>query len=69
MTTRFKKQSPGKLYTETLILLKNRPRILTLADIEEATGIAVGWLQMFSAGKIPDPSVNRIEVLNAFLKS
>lgn len=67
--TVFMKGKPGKLHKETLELLKNRPRVLTFVAISEATGIETGWLRVFASGAISDPSVNRIEILNAFLKS
>jgi hypothetical protein len=66
---KYKKKQPGKLHSETLELLKNRPRILTYDAISEATGIEAGWLRNFATNPNCDPSVNRVEILNAFLKS
>ena len=64
----YKKDIPGQWYMETYTLLKDKPKRLTFADIAEATGIEAAWIRSFSSGRILDPSVNRIEALNAFLK-
>ncbi len=52
---------PGTLLTSTLALLKEDPR--PLLTLYEETGIPYHWLKSFSAGKIQNPSVNRIECL------
>ena len=36
-------------------------------EIYDATGIQPNWLTRFSTGGIPDPGVNRIEVLYNYL--
>lgn len=66
---KYQKKQPGRLHSETLELLQNRPRWLTLAEISEATGVELGWLRALSRGPsiISDPSVNRIEPLHEFL--
>lgn len=51
------------LLEKTRQLLANRPRNMTLQDIEAATGISESWLRVFSRGKISDPSVNKVQVL------
>lgn len=45
---------------ETLNLLANRPRNLTLEAVAEAANVSMGWLSQFARGKIPDPSFNRV---------
>jgi hypothetical protein len=56
------------LKDKTLHLLKNRPRTLTLAQIEDDTGIGEAWLKRFSSERsIQDPSVNTIETLYNYL--
>lgn len=57
----------GSLMAETLRLLKNRPKDLTLPDIEKATQIPFYWLRKFTSGEIKDPSVNRVQRLYEYL--
>lgn len=47
--------------------LRDRPRYLTLRTIAEQTELKLDWLEMYSRGKIKDPSVNRVEKLYIFL--
>ena len=56
------------LINKTLHLLRNRPRTLTLAQVEKETGISEHWLKRFASEKsISDPSVNTIEKLYNYL--
>lgn len=65
----YDKKHPGPLHEETKELLINRPRPITLDMICKATGVEKRWLAMFIAGQIHDPSVNRIEALNGYMKN
>ena len=56
-----------KLRAKVLELLDNRPRTVTLKDIAEGSGLPEAWLKTFAAGKIADPSVNRVETLYTYL--
>jgi len=56
-----------KLRGKVLDLLSKRPRSMTYRDIAEATELPEPWLKTFAAGKISDPSVNRIETLYNYL--
>lgn len=52
---------------ETLKLLKNRPRALTLEVIAEGANVSLGWLGQFSRNLIPDPSFNRVMRVRDFM--
>jgi hypothetical protein len=65
----YRKKSPGALHSNTLELLRTRPRTLTLEQIARDTGIELGWLSKFGSNKIGDPSVNRVEALRNYLLS
>jgi len=54
--------------TETLNLLKNRPRTLTLEAIAEGSSVSVGWLGQFARNLIPDPSFNRVMRVRDFMR-
>lgn len=54
---------------ETLKLLTDRPRSLTLEAIAEGANVTVGWLGTFARGKIPDPSFNRVMRVRDFLRN
>lgn len=56
-----------KLRAKVLELLGNRPRNMTYKDIADATDLPEPWLKTFAAGRIADPSVNRVETLYNFL--
>ena len=56
-----------QLYGRTLELLKERSRSVTLKNISEATGLPEPWLKTFAQEKVADPSVNRVEILYAYL--
>lgn len=58
---------PSKFVEHTKKLLANRPRSVRYIDIENATGIPVGWLKSLSRGATKDPSCARIEALYEFL--
>lgn len=47
--------------------LIQRPRTLTLEQIEADTGISRAWLKAFSRGVSGDPGVCRIETLYVYL--
>lgn len=55
------------LLTKTRGLLANRPKPVTYAHIEAATGLSVRWLEAFASCKIEDPSVSRVELLYTYL--
>ncbi len=54
--------------TETLNLLTNRPRTLTIEAIAEGASVSVGWLSQFARNKIPDPSFNRVMRVRDFMR-
>lgn len=56
-----------KLRDKVLDLLANRPRNVTLKDIATGADVPEAWLKVFAAGRIADPSVNRVEVLYNYL--
>lgn len=56
---------PGSLMRFVQVKLKLRQE--PLRDISSQTGLPVHWLQMFSAGRILNPSVNRVEYLYRYL--
>lgn len=51
----------GSLMTETLRLINKEPR--GLLAVTQRTGVPFYWLRKFAAGKIPNPSVNRVQYL------
>jgi hypothetical protein len=55
------------LLTKTMDLLENCE--LALAQIALKSNLGVEWLRKLRAGKIPDPSVNKIQALHDFLVS
>ena len=55
------------LRDKTQELVYNRPRHMTYEVIKKETGIPVGWITKFAAGKFPDPGVNRVETLYSYL--
>lgn len=57
--------TPGTLFQDTLRLVQERKH--TLPEIEAATGLPLFWLKKFASGKIPDPSVNRVQILCEYL--
>ena len=60
---------PSETKEETIRLLNDRPRTLTLAKIAEATGLSTNWLTMFGRGRITHAGIGRVEALNRFLKN
>jgi hypothetical protein len=67
MIRTYKKTEMSPTCREVFNLLKTRPRNITLAEISEATGLEVSWLQHFSRGKSIDPSIGKIDSLRSFL--
>jgi hypothetical protein len=57
----------GKLLARTIVLLQNRPVLLTFSKIEQETDIPESWLLKLSRGKVCNPGVKRIEQLHAYL--
>lgn len=55
------------LVARTRELLANRPRTLTYAHIEEASGLSVRWLEAFAGSKMKDPSCVKVETLYELL--
>lgn len=56
-------------YTETLTLLRNRPRCLTLEEIGKRANVTIHWLERLSQGKINEPGIHKVERVYAFLKT
>lgn len=56
---------PQSLLINTRALIKQDRRPLHM--IAQATNIPFFWLKKFSAGEIPNPSVNRVQYLYEFL--
>lgn len=53
--------APGTLMRATIQLLKEDER--TLPELAHQTGMPFYWLRLFASGKIPNPSVNRLQHL------
>jgi predicted transcriptional regulator len=49
-------------------MLKNRPLSVSTAEIAKEINVSPAWVNAFAKGKIPNPGVNTVETLNAFLK-
>ena len=56
-----------RLTARTRALLAERPRTLTYAHIEAATGLRCRWLERFAADADYDPPAGRVETLYEFL--
>lgn len=56
-----------RLNTRTLALLKQRPRTMTYTAIADATGLDVGWIKAFAAGRHKDGMCDRIQTLWEYL--
>lgn len=56
---------PQSLLLHTRQLIKEDRRQLKM--ISQATNVPFYWLKKFSAGEIPNPSVNRVQYLHDFL--
>lgn len=52
---------------QALLLLINRPRIITYEMIAKETGLTTHWLKLFKSGGIVNPKVNKLEKLINFL--
>lgn len=63
--TKTPKHPESVLMRRTRDLLKATTK--TQLDIFGDTGISPNWLTLFGTGRIPDPSVNRVEVLYNYL--
>lgn len=48
-------------------LFRNRPRGLTMEQINEDLGISPSWLTQWASGSITGPSVVRVQVLYEYL--
>lgn len=57
----------SSLYDRTLHLVKNRPVTVTFQVIADATGVKRSWIEAFASGRIPDPSVRKVETIYVFL--
>lgn len=56
--------SSPSLFKRTLLLLRERPRAVTLESICDETGLSMAWLSTLIKDPPPRrPDVNRIEVL------
>lgn len=60
-----RRQDEGVLSRKTRELLKSCG--IPYPDIFKATDIPENWLSRFAAGRIDDPSVNRVEALYTYL--
>ncbi len=58
---------PGALMTATLKLLNKSQ--MSLFNISRKTGVPFYWLRKFAAGRIPNPSVNRVQFLHDSLSN
>lgn len=52
---------PQSLMKAALKLVNNEPR--GLLAVSQKTGIPFYWLRKFAAGQIPNPGVNRVQIL------
>jgi hypothetical protein len=58
----------AQLTRELLCTLNQRAENpVTLAEIFRATNLKRNWLTRFAKNKIPDPSVNRVQILHDYL--
>ena len=64
-----KKKFVSNLLKETNELMENRSHTTTISVISKATQLDINWLYAFENGNIKDPSVNKVELLNNYLKS
>lgn len=55
----------GALMAHTRKLLSETP--LSMKDISKATGVRVNWLWRFREGRVPDPGVNRVELIYTYI--
>lgn len=53
--------------TETIALLKARPRTVTLEDIAKAANVSTSWLTQLISNKISDPSFNKVMRVRDYL--
>jgi transcriptional regulator with XRE-family HTH domain len=66
----FKKKPPCFIhpqFLDTLRMLKNRPRNLTIEKIAEDCDFTASWLQQLAQGNIFDPSINKVLRLRDYL--
>lgn len=54
---------------ETLKLIAERPRCLTLKQIATGANVQLHWLTYFARGKIPEPGFNRVMRVRDFLRT
>ncbi len=55
------------LHLKTYEMLRQDKR--TLLDIHKESGLPFYWLRKFHAGRIPEPSVNKVQALYEFLSN
>lgn len=65
MSDKQKGQPPGTLLVRTRAMLQDCPE--DYLSIYKATGCSPWWLSNFKRGKLPDPSVNRVQQLYEYL--
>ncbi|MAF43627.1 MAG: hypothetical protein CMI54_05605 [Parcubacteria group bacterium] len=58
------KNEQGSLFVETTKLLQTAD----LVEVSYHTGVPHSWLNRIKLGMIPDPSVNRMQVVYEFIK-
>lgn len=57
----------NSLLSRTMRLLRDRPQSLPLTQVARDSGVGYEWLKKLYYGHIPDPGVNKIERLHAYL--
>lgn len=60
---------PLTLLDQTLELLANRPKDLTLRQIAEGAKVDFEWLSKFSRELIDDPGVKKVQAVHDFMSS
>lgn len=64
------KVTHGTLHERTLQLLEQNQvngERHTMLQIYDATGVKPDWIRKFRTGRMPNPSVNRVQALYEFL--
>ena len=65
MRTRKDETEAGSLHQTTLELLKSSEE--TTFNVAVATGLTYGWIVAFSANKMRNPSVSKVQTLYEYL--
>lgn len=59
--------SEGKLTARTRELVELRPRTVTYAHIEQATGVSARWIEAFGKNRVKRPCCDSVEAVYVFL--